>query len=352
MRVLVAAFLWAITYACFHVCTAVNYTPKDSYSGATFFSGFNFNTFDDPTHGYVDFVNETTAIEMGLINVTADERVYIGTEYAEVVGDNDRGRKSIRLQSKESYNGNILIVIDLEHMPTTVGSLPTGCASWPAFWTVGPDWPSTGEIDIIEYINTASMDITTLHTDEGCDQSSENTSAFTGQWSTGSQSNPADDCNVYANDQWANQGCGIIGNAEPVQVGAAFNDLLSGGVYALEWSTDEYIRAFYFERSNIPVDIIERTLLNPDKWGTPYARFELGSSTFSRAAASSCTSDHFSNHSIIFDNTFCGDWAGSDFTDSCSGDLSCTDYVKYNPSYFEQSYWLLNYVDVYQKLVN
>lgn len=37
-------------------------------------------------------------------------------------------------------------VIDLEHMPS-------GCGTWPAFWSVGPNWPSAGEIDIIEGVN-------------------------------------------------------------------------------------------------------------------------------------------------------------------------------------------------------
>lgn len=28
--------------------------------------------------------------------------------------------------------------------------MPTGCGTWPAFWSNGPNWPDGGEIDIVE----------------------------------------------------------------------------------------------------------------------------------------------------------------------------------------------------------
>ncbi len=55
-----------------------------------------------------------------------------------------RGRNSVRISSQSAY-GDSVIVLDLAHMPS-------GCATWPAFWTLsqkGP-WPNGGEIDIIE----------------------------------------------------------------------------------------------------------------------------------------------------------------------------------------------------------
>jgi hypothetical protein len=72
------------------------------------------------------------------------------------------------------------------------------------------------------------------------------------------------------------------------------------------------------------------------------ARFELGNSS------SACPSSHFTDHTIIFDNTFCGDWAGAVFGDVCGGGPGCVEYVQYNPSYFEESYWMVNFVDVYE----
>ena len=53
-----------------------------------------------------------------------------------------RGRKSVRLESKNTFFGGLLIH-DLDHMPT-------GCGSWPAYWLCGPNWPNGGEIDVID----------------------------------------------------------------------------------------------------------------------------------------------------------------------------------------------------------
>jgi hypothetical protein len=75
------------------------------------------------------------------------------------------------------------------------------------------------------------------------------------------------------------------------------------------------------------------------------ARFELGDNN------STCPSSHFSDHMIIFDNTFCGDWAGSVFASGgCGGGPGCEEYVQYNPSFFKESYWRVNFVDVYELL--
>jgi hypothetical protein len=204
----------------------------------------------------------------------------------------------------------------------------------------GPDWPNNGEIDIIEYANNQQVDLTTLHTSDGCDQHSEDTSSFTGSWATGADGySPASDCSVYAANQWSNQGCGIYGNSNQ-PVGNVFNDN-GGGVYALEWDvTDQYIRSFYFPRWGIPADLSSGSP-NPDSWGTPYARFDL--------TDGNCPSQHFQNNQIIFDTTFCGDWAGATFPDTCSSSMSCTDYVKYNPYDFKEAYWLVNYVRVYNR---
>jgi hypothetical protein len=35
-------------------------------------------------------------------------------------------------------------------------------------WEVGGDWPSQGEIDIIEGVNDVAPNAATLHTSEGC----------------------------------------------------------------------------------------------------------------------------------------------------------------------------------------
>ena len=51
-------------------------------------------------------------------------------------------RRSVRITTTYTYTG-ALVLLDAVHMPT-------GCATWPAFWSNGPNWPNGGEIDIIE----------------------------------------------------------------------------------------------------------------------------------------------------------------------------------------------------------
>lgn len=46
---------------------------------------------------------------------------------------------SVRISSKKLYNGGLFIA--------DFWSTPHGCSTWPAWWSVGPNWPNGGEID-------------------------------------------------------------------------------------------------------------------------------------------------------------------------------------------------------------
>lgn len=106
------------------------------YDSSNFFDGFNFETFDDYTHGTVDYVTRDAAVSNGLIKYK-NGQIYIGIDNTTIVSAISRGRKSVRITSKRVLNGNNLVLLDLDHMPTTVGNvLPKGCSVWPAFWTV------------------------------------------------------------------------------------------------------------------------------------------------------------------------------------------------------------------------
>jgi len=230
--------------------------------------------------------------------------------------------------NRKIYNSG-LFIIDLTHMPT-------GCGTWPAFWTYGPNWPVGGEIDIIEGVNVQTTDATTLHTMPTCDMSGVDPKSFTGTWAKGLFGNPADDCSVFAPDEEIGQGCSIV--AATNTFGAPFNKA-QGGVFATEWDPQSAIRVWYWPRTSIPSDITSGKP-DPSTWGLPYANFVLGSS---------CPSTHFFNHSVTFDLTFCGDWAGDVFADDCPNMGTCENYVKSNPANFTESYWLVNYVRVYSK---
>lgn len=167
----------------------------------------------------------------GLVNINADGHAILRVETTAQVSGN---RQSVRLQQPTSFNGG-LVILDAVHMPT-------GCGIWPAFWTNGPQWPFTGEIDIIEGmycvnlhdlnvtllsikgINDATNNQATLHTGPGCTLPNSVLSSMSG-------SILSTNCDV---SQGVNEGCGTRASATN-SFGAPFNSN-GGGVYASTYS--------------------------------------------------------------------------------------------------------------------
>ncbi|KAF2435695.1 hypothetical protein EJ08DRAFT_285652 [Tothia fuscella] len=312
---LTSTFLLSFTFI---RSSVAGYTLIDGYTPSNFFDGFNFFDGKDPTDGFVKFVNRQAAESSALISTAADS-VKFGVDSTSVTKD---GRMSIRIESKKSYSTG-LIIADIAHMPGSI------CGTWPAFWTIGPDWPANGEIDIIEGVNSQSMNSMTLHTRPGCSISSQG--KFSGKVKT-------KNCDINAPGQGMNVGCGISAG-DVSTYGDGFNNA-GGGIYATEW-TAEAITIHHFERSKIPADIQSG---NPDpaSWGAPLAVF------------SGCNfPDVIRNQTIIFDTTFCGQWAGQqsvwESDPVCSKKAAtCQDYVSNNPADFAQAFWQVNSVKVYQ----
>ena len=266
----------------------------------------------------MNYIDSTTAESSGLFSANGSQ-VYMGTDSTNVA--TGRGRDSLRLSSKKVYNHG-LIILDLEHMPY-------GCGTWPAFWTLGPNWPTSGEIDIIEGVNSQSTNSLTAHTNAGC--SITNTGAMSGTISTSS-------CDVNDPDQATNAGCSIA-TSNTESYGPGLN-AIGGGVYATEW-TSNAVSIWFFPRDAIPSDISSGGP-TPSNWGLPVAHF-----------AGACDIDeHFQNQQIMFDLTFCGQWAGQVWTtdSTCSSKAAtCQDYVQNNPAAFSNAYWLINSLKVYQQ---
>eukprot|EP01084_Bolivina_argentea_P047259 87064_1 len=298
------------------ICTlSQSYKLQDSYIGNTFFDGFNF----DMSHGGVfdQFVNYSTAKEMGMINTTSNT-VYIGTDYTNKVGSS--GRPAIQISSKKGYTTG-LFILDASHMPQ-------GCGTWPAWWLSGPNWPNSGEIDIIEGINLRSDDQSTLHTNANCDFKGHEPTNITGKWGSSS-------C-VYP----PGGGCDILANNDNT-FGVPFNKN-GGGVFVTELNDNIGIKMWFWQHNEVPSDIVNKKP-NPNSWKIPYAFWPFGNW---------CTSDHFKNLAILFDLYYCG-WAANDATwkSQCStvaNGQTCEQFVMNNPQYFRQAYWLVNYLDVYQ----
>ncbi|PRP82859.1 endo-1,3(4)-beta-glucanase [Planoprotostelium fungivorum] len=289
------------------------YGNQQKWTSWNFFDQFNFYTGGDPTHGYVQYVDRGTAQNAGLINGD-NGRAYIGVDKNNRAGG--AGRQSVRLESKNKFE-NGLMILDLNHMPGSV------CGTWPAFWSFGDNWPNTGEIDIIEGVNRQDYNQITLHTSSGC------TLDGGAQWQTGSTISGNCDANVNGN-----AGCGVRANKANAY-GDNFNRN-GGGVYVME-RTDNTIRVWFFPRNAIPADVLSGSP-NPCGWGKPDADFPLGGQ---------CPRGKFGPHRIIFNITFCGDWAGAVFGQQCGGD--CVSYVRDNPGAFGESYWSVNSLNFFHR---
>jgi len=281
-----------------------SYKNEQKWTGWGFYDQFDFWTSGDPTHGHVKFVDRGTAQNTGLISVNGNGQVYMGVDHN---NNAPNGRPAIRLTSKMSFTTG-MVILDLDHMPGSV------CGSWPAFWTVGGDWPNKGEIDIIEGVNKGDTNQMTLHTNSGCRMSGQSQTGRTVQAN----------CDVAAT---GNSGCGVQ-NTKGNSYGDNFNRA-GGGAYVMERANDG-IKVWFFPKGQYPSDLLSGNP-NPCNWGTPDSHFPLGNN---------CPSFHFGPQNIVFDITFCGDWAGAVFGQQCGGD--CNNFVSYNPGAFKESYWLIN----------
>ncbi|WVQ93687.1 hypothetical protein IAU59_000763 [Kwoniella sp. CBS 9459] len=294
-----------------------SYTLARKYVGQDFFDGFDFKTMDDPTHGRVNYVSKQEARDKGLAHVADGNTFVMKVDDHHTVGPHQRGRDSVRIESQEDF-GNGVIILDVLHMPT-------GCATWPAFWTLGAgNWPNGGEIDILEGVNGVGTNQATLHTSSGCTMPNHINA-------TGTQLDT--NCAITSSE---NLGCGVR-DRRSESFGGAFNRE-QGGWVAMQRAEDGIQMWFWPRHSNVPEDVKKGDQkVNPDKWGTPFAAFP----------STHCSiSDHFDQHKIIFTTTLCGDWAGATYGQSgCPG--TCQSHVDGYPGAFQYAYWKINALRVY-----
>ena len=302
------------------------YSLSTTYDMTNFFTSFDFFTEKDPTKGFVEYVDRATAEQQALIGYggasgSANSSIIMGVDHKTLNPAN--GRRSVRVTSQKSFTHGLFLA-DIAHMPGNI------CGVWPAYWMFGPNWPSSGEIDIIEGVNTQATGAVTLHTSPGCTMTNTGASASTKLKSA--------DCGGGN----ASGGCGQQ-TADVQNYGDGFNDV-RGGVYATEWTSD-HIAVWFFQRTAIPADIASGQP-NPAAWGPPAAHFLGGQG---------CDIDsHFANNQLVFDTTFCGDWAGNadvwaaDATCSAKA-ASCNDYVANHPADFQDAFWEINSIKVYEQ---
>ncbi|KAM0753550.1 hypothetical protein T439DRAFT_322449 [Meredithblackwellia eburnea MCA 4105] len=292
------------------LAAAASYQIADDYSGKNFFDNFDFFNYADPTHGQVNYVDSTTAWAKGLVSITSKNTAIMRVDNTSWLASG-ANRNSVRVTSKKTFSKGSLVIFDAARMPY-------GKSVWPAFWSVGDNWPYGGEIDIVEQINDSPTNQMTLHSGPGCTLS---------QPMSASGTVLVTECNGLVN---GNTGCGVMDNKQDTY-GSKFNSV-GGGVFAMQW-TDSGIKIWSFLRADIPDDI-NAGYPNPSSWGTPAAAW----------SSSTCSMDHFAAQTIVINLTLCGDWASYDFQ-NLFGE-SCSAAVQ-NPTNYDNALFEINYVKVY-----
>ncbi|KAH7095121.1 concanavalin A-like lectin/glucanase domain-containing protein [Paraphoma chrysanthemicola] len=331
------------------------YTLTDDLSYDNFFDNFDFFSGPDPTRGFVQYHNASSAIEQGLVGYLEDTKsVFMGVDYT---NKDPKGRASVRLESKKNFNHGLLVA-DIRHMP------PSQCGLWLACWLLGAEsWPAGGEVDLVEGVNDYEHNAVTLHTSNGCvvdnvtslipgsAQADDFDAPFTGTLTTA-------DCDVAAANQDKNVGCSIKAPSSLSQVqigrgssqdqtslpsyGTEFNKA-GGGIYAMEWTTTSISVWFFPRTSPLYTSTANSTTPDPKQWGTPLAHF----------AGSGCDlAARFRDLRIIFNTAFCGEWAGKEWDRSCAektGVDTCDAYVRDHPEVFKEAYWEVSGLKWFQR---
>lgn len=303
------------------LAAAATYTLQDNYDQTNFFKGFDFFSGADPTNGFVQYQDATSANAQGLAGYHKGA-IYLGSDHKTMNPAN--GRASTRVESKKTYD-QMLMVADVVHMPV-------GCGTWPALWSYGTDWPNMGEIDVIEGVNSNPTNEITLHTSGSCTMNPGNSIGST-------KFSASTDCSAGDGGTGCPQSTTDTNN-----FGVGLN-AGGGGIYAMLWDS-EAISVYQFPRNSTAANALasSSSTVDTSSLGTPLATFIGGSG---------CDiPQRFSNHHITINTDFCGSWAGQ--ADVWSGDAECSaksstceDYVANNPEAFVDAYWLINSIKVY-----
>lgn len=113
------------------ITTAARYTLADDYfAGGSFFDRFSFWDAPEPTNGFVQYQSRERAQGWLIDGAASNARLMV--DHNSIAPG---GRSSVRITSRQSYQFGLFLV-DIDHMPGGV------CGTWPAFWMVGPDWPT------------------------------------------------------------------------------------------------------------------------------------------------------------------------------------------------------------------
>jgi len=308
----------------------------NTISGFNFFDSFTFiNRWDNTTHSAAYYVNKEEAQKLSLAYVDENARAIIAVDTTKDISpdvmpavflntttgtfkyNQTALRSSVRLESLERYEAGTLIIADFHHTPY-------GCASWPAFWMYGQDWPLQGEIDIFEGWNDNSRGRATLHTQPGC--SHDPSGIQTGKVLQ-------ETCDTKVN---YNAGCSV---EDPTTdfYGPTLNN--NGGAVFAAMYTNSEISVWRWRRQDVPVDI-KSNVPRPESWPTPVATWKSG--------ASCGISKNFGPQNLVITIAMCGDSDLNTYSQGkCPG--TCYDYFL-KGSHYKEVYFAINSIKIFKGL--
>ncbi|POV99540.1 hypothetical protein PSTT_13717 [Puccinia striiformis] len=317
----------------------------DTISGFNFFDSFTFiNRWDNTTHSAAYYVSKAEAQKLSLAYVDQNARAIIAVDTTKDISadvmpavflntttgtfkyNRTALRSSVRLESLERYDAGTMVIADFQHTPY-------GCASWPAFWMHGEDWPNGGEIDIFEGWNDNTHGRAVLHTSPGC-----------GHDPTGIQTGKLlqETCDSKIN--W-NQ-LKSLGFLNP-PAGCAAEDPTTdfygpplnkngGAVFATMYTTSE-ISVWRWRRQDVPEDI-KSSSPRPESWPTPVGTWKNGAS---------CDIDkHFGPQNLVINIALCGDSDLNTYSEGkCPG--KCYDHLLKGSNY-KDVYFSINSIKIFK----
>lgn len=270
---------------------------EDSFTAGP--SMFNFDIQDktDFSRGFVETVDYQDARRLGLVS-SRNGSTYIGVNYKDLLPtDHSVGRQSVSLWTYSRLNEG-LYIIDILHAPTAA------CGLWSAIQVAVADPSHT--------IQAFEIDP---------------------QLSNWLVENYNSQCGRTAN------------NAITVRENnSAFADIIdseNGAVYALEWRA-EVVNIWFWVRNSVPDDIKNGPSVDPTTWGPPHNQ---------HSGNCGINPNLQQELNIRIRTTFCPPWASENYykSDCFRTSLHCTHYVANNPSAYQDAYWLLNPIKVYEQ---
>ncbi|KAF9526028.1 2 beta-glucanase [Crepidotus variabilis] len=292
-----------------------DYKLSDTIVGKGFYDAFNWLAIPDPTHGRVNYVDQSTAQSQNLTYASGNTFI-LRANFKDVVSGSSSGRNSVRIESKKRFTYHVT-VYDVRH-------IPQGCGTWPAIWET--DTRFYGEIDIVEGVNSEPQDAATFWTapDGNCKQRVKQ--------ELDDPSSP-----IILKD--CSEGCAVRPESRK-SFGTAFNDN-GGGWYAIERSPT-FVKLWFWERNNaaVPADVKNgQSSVEPAGWGEPF--FDMTNDN--------CDIDsNLKAHNLIINLTFCGAYAGSPQFENAGCPGTCQGFVDNTPGAFDKAYFDIAGIRVYQ----